>query len=238
MCHGARARVAARRNPVAQGNTKVIYPVIHAGFKNWLGTVFFSDSAFICVLYRRGVVTSEHSWSENITVLQANAGLCTEEREGCWSWLCISLLRVTVAAKYTLTTTTGRGWIATIMWWLCMSTRLITPQPRTEPNGSLVQTERRTSSRLGQWVTRGQAPAADFSWKPTLAFPHVCWWCNCFHVCWLSTFSHGLWVKRVLPACQSSLWECPGHGRCAGESKVCVPGCLNCARNPKSVPCL
>lgn len=34
MCRGAQARIAARRNPVARGNTKVIYPVIDAGFEN------------------------------------------------------------------------------------------------------------------------------------------------------------------------------------------------------------
>lgn len=150
MCHGAQARIAARRNPVAQGNTKVIYPVIHAGFENWLGTVFFSYSAFICVVCRRGVVTSEHSWSQNITVLKANAGLCTEERGGFGSWLCISFLRVTVAAKYTRIPTTGRGWIATIMWGLCMSTCLIIPHPRTEPSGREPGANRGsvTSSRL------------------------------------------------------------------------------------------
>lgn len=78
---------------------------------------------------------------------------------------------------------------------------------------------RTESSRLGQWVTWGQAPAADFSWKPALAFPHVCWWCKCSHVCWLFTVSYGLWVKHVLPAGRSSLWKCPGQGR--WEQSMC-----------------
>lgn len=73
---GALARIACRRGPVAQGNTKVIYPAVHAELENWLGIVFSGDSAFVCVVWQRGVVTSERSSSQNITVFKANTGLC------------------------------------------------------------------------------------------------------------------------------------------------------------------
>lgn len=168
---------------------------------------FLAIPAFICVVCRQGVVTSEHSWSQNITdkcrVVHRGEG-------GLWELVVYSVSEGICSAKYTLYhTTAGRGWIATITWWLCMSTCLIIPHPRTEPEESLVQTER-TSSRLEQWVTWGQAPAAGFSWKPSLAFPRVCWWRKCSHVCCLSTFSYGLWWNT---SCPSSLWKCPGQGR-------------------------
>lgn len=61
MCHGTQARTAARRNPVSQGNTKLIYPMIYADLRSDLELYFLAIPAFICVVCWQGVVTSEHS---------------------------------------------------------------------------------------------------------------------------------------------------------------------------------
>lgn len=171
---------------------------------------FLAIPAFICVVCRQGVVTSEHSWWQNIT------GKCrvVHREGGLWELVVYFASEGSCSAKYTLyhnnrERLNSYNYVVTV-YVNMLNHSTSSHRAKGEPGAN------RTSSRLGKWVTWGHAPAAGFSWKPPLAFPRVCcWWRKCFHVCCLSTFSHALWVKR--PASMPVLSvEVP---RCAGESK-------------------
>lgn len=106
MCHGAQARIAARRNPVAQGNTKLIYPVIHS---------VFDLELYFLAIQRSSALSVGGGWllqsTADCKILQSLRQMqgCAQRRGDCGRWLCVSFVRVTVVLNIRSTTTTGRG---------------------------------------------------------------------------------------------------------------------------------
>lgn len=202
-------------------------PVIHAGFVNGLGIVFSSDSAFVCIGWHWRVIASELSWSHNITVFKANPGLCIGKGGGFQSWLYISFLSITVAAKYTLChnnkeTLNSYNYVVTL-YVNTLNHTTSSQRAKWEPNAN--------KEEDGLLVRAVRDPGSNTCWRLQIK-TELC--ISSIESVAISTYAYQL-CSRVVCAWKAHFQpaKCPGWGRWEQSESV-----FRGAGNPKPFFCL